>query len=105
MTHYAPDPEPDPQPGSQSAAWPELFTLTFWMITVARVVRGAAVGGTAVLGAGHFDTFNAVPWNGYLAGCAVGALMSLGASLGGQLIPGLPAAQAVVARFTSGRAQ
>lgn len=98
MTHALP--EPDPQPSTR----PELYSLSFWLIAVARVVRGAAVGGTAVLGAGAFDTLSAVPWNGFITGAIIGAIMSLGASLGNMLIPD-NTAHAVVARFTSGRDQ
>ncbi len=98
MTHALPD--PDPQPSTR----PELYSLSFWLVTIARVVRGAAVGGTAVLGAQAFDTLGSVPWQGLASGCVVGALMSLGASLGNMLIPD-NTASAVVARFTSGRDQ
>lgn len=91
-------PEPDPQPTTR----PELYTLHFWLITIARVVRGAAVGGTAVLGAGAFDTLAAVPWQGFITGSIVGAIMSLSASLANQFIPD-GTTNAVVARFTGGR--
>lgn len=92
MAHALPEPEPQPSP--------ELFTKSFWLITIARVVRGAAVGGTAVLGAGQIDHLGAVPWGSYIAGCVVGALMSLGAALTNQLIPDTTTAATVVARFT-----
>lgn len=87
-------PESEPQPTSR----PELFTLTFWLITIARVVRGAAVGGTAAFGAGAFDTIAALPWQGFLTGAAVGAIMSLLASLGTMFIPE-NAAGSAMARF------
>lgn len=91
MAHALPEPEPQPSP--------ELFTKTFWLVTIARVVRGAAVGGTAVLGAQTFDTLNAIPWNGYVTGSLVGAIMSLSASLATMFIPD---SSSVVARFTNG---
>jgi len=97
MTHYAPDTEPDPQ----STARPELFTLTFWLVTIARMTRGAAVGATAGFGAGVFDSLADVPWQGAATGCIIGAIMSLAASLANQFIPD-GTATAVVARFTGG---
>jgi len=96
MTHYAPESEPTPDPSAR----PELFTISFWLLTVARVVRGAAVGGTAVIGAGQFDTLGTVPWNGFVTGCLVGGIMSLLASLGNQFIP--DAAPPGVAALLSG---
>lgn len=89
-------PEPDPQPRTR----PELFTLQFWLITIARITRGAAVGATAGLGAGVFDTLNSIPWQSALTGLTIGAIMSLAASLANQFIPDGTAA---VARLTSGR--
>lgn len=102
MTHYAPEAEstPDPQPVDSNTR-PELFTITFWLIAIARMVRGAAVGGTAVLGYSQgFEHLVDVPWDGLLTGCVIGAIMSLGASLGNQFIPN--AAPPAVAALLSG---
>lgn len=83
MAHALPDPAA-PAPATDR---PELFTLPFWLVTIARVVRGAAVGGTAGLGAGVFDSLAAVPWQSAITGCVIGAIMSLAASLANMVIP------------------
>lgn len=88
MSHRTPDVEPDPTARS------DLFTLTFWLATIARMVRGAAVGGTAVIGSQAVDTVNSVPWYGFLSACAIGAIMSLLASLANITIPNDAVAQA-----------
>ena len=98
MAHALPEPDPQPTPTTR----PELFTLHFWLITIARITRGAAVGATAGLGAGVFDSLAAVPWQGALTGCIIGAIMSLAASLTNQFIPDTTAGTAI-ARFTGGQ--
>lgn len=105
MTHALPDTTPDPQPTTpdpQATSRPELFTLQFWLIVIARVVRGAAVGGTAGLGAGAFDTLASVPWQAALTGTIIGAIMSLAASLANQFIPDTNTGN-TIARFTGGQ--
>lgn len=94
MAHALPEPEPQPSP--------ELFTKSFWLLTIARVVRGAAVGGTAGFGAQTFDTLSSVPWHGLVTGSIVGAIMSLSASFATMFIPDNAT---VVARLTNGTAR
>lgn len=98
MSHALPESEPQP------TGTPELYTRNFWLITIARMTRGAAVGGTAAIGSKVFDNLHAVPWQAALTGVVVGAAMSLGASLANQFIPN-NTASAFVARFTGGQAQ
>lgn len=95
MAHALPEP-PAPAPDR-----PELFTQPFWLVTIARVVRGAAVGGTACLGAGAFDSLATVPWQSAATGCIIGAIMSLAASLTNQIIPG--DTTATIMRLVPGR--
>lgn len=97
MAHALPDP---PAPASDR---PELFTTMFWLVTIARVVRGAAVGGTAGFGTASFDSLTAVPWHGLVTGSVIGAIMALAAALANQFIPDGTAPAVVVARFTGRR--
>lgn len=82
MAHRAPEP-PTPEPEPR----PELFTRIFWLVTIARVVRGAAVGAAAGLGSHVPDHLGGIPWSGLAVSTIIGAIMSLAASLGNQLIP------------------
>lgn len=76
-------------------ARPEIFTVTFWQVTVAQVVHSAAGGALTALGIGGIGVvdpsthFN-VPGYGVLIGAGIGGLTALLLALAGKANPESP---------------
>lgn len=84
-----------------------LFTVTFWQVTFAQVVAGAASGVLTALGLGSIGsaepgTHVSVPWWGLLVGAGIGALTALCHALVGQGMPGTQVASFIPTPSDSG---
>lgn len=59
----------------------DLYTIRFWRITLARIVRGAATAVATILTGQTIGAVPSVPWHLLASSAATGAVMSLAASL------------------------